>query len=274
MAAAPAIFQNAMDQILQGIDGVGYILDDILVTGKDDQEHRQNLELTLQRLDDFGIKLKESKCSFMQDEVEYFAFIVNKDGIHPSPKKVEAILKLEDPSNKKEVQSWLGIVNFYRKFVPNMSTVVQPLTHILANNVEWAWTEECLNACQLVKKLLVSSEVLIHYDPKKPLVLAVDASSHGLGAVISHQMDGANQERPIAYASRTLTSAERNYSMIEKEALAIVFGIKKFHQYLYGRSFLLLTDHKPLTLILGPKKGIPVLAASRIQRWAIQISAY
>ncbi|XP_028403958.1 uncharacterized protein LOC114526551 [Dendronephthya gigantea] len=168
-----------MDEILQGIGGVGYILDDILVTGKDDTEHRQNLELTLQRLDDFGIKLKESKCSFMQDEVEYFAFVVNKEGIHPSPKKVEAMLKLEDPNNKKELQSWLGIVNYYRKFIPNMSTMVQPLTDLLANNVEWVWTEECANAY-----------------------------------------------------------------------------------------------HKPLTLILGPKKGIPVLAASRIQRWAIQLSAY
>ncbi|XP_028418795.1 uncharacterized protein K02A2.6-like [Dendronephthya gigantea] len=150
VAAAPAIFQKTMDEILQGIGGVGYILDDILVTGKDDTEHRQNLELTLQRLDDFGIKLKESKCSFMQDEVEYFAFVVNKEGIHPSPKKVEAMLKLEDPNNKKELQSWLGIVNYYRKFIPNMSTMVQPLTDLLANNVEWVWTEECANACQLV----------------------------------------------------------------------------------------------------------------------------
>lgn len=97
----------------------------------------------------------------------------------------------------------------------------------------------------------------------------MDASSHGLAAVISHQMDSVNQERPIAYASRTLASVERNNSMIEKEALAIVFGITKYHQYLYGQRFLLLTNHKPLTLILDPKKGIPVLAASRIQRWAI-----
>ena len=275
VAAAPAIFQHTMDQVLQGIDGMGYILDDILITGKDDAEHKRNLEATLQRLDDSDIKLKRSKCSFMQDEVEYFAFRVNRNGIHPSPKKVEAILELEDPKNKKELQSWLGIVNYYRKFVPNMSTVVQPLTHLLANDVQWVWSQDCVQTCKEVKRLLASSEVLVHYNPSKPVVLAVDASAYGLGAVISHyDTDMEFQERPIAYASRTLTSAERNYSQIEKEALAIVFGIQKFHQYLYGRRFTLWTDHKPLTLILGPKKGIPVLAASRIQRWAIQLSAY
>ena len=115
--------------------------------------------------------------------------------------------------------------------------------------------------------------MLVHYQPHKPVTLAVDASPYGLGAVISHEMDDSS-DRPIAYASRTLTTAERNYSQLEKEALAIIFGIQKFHMYLYGRRFTLLTDNKPLSLILGPKKGIPVLAASRLQRWAIQLSAY
>ena len=154
-----------------------------------------------------------------------------------------------------------------------MSTIVRPLTYLLAIDVEWECTNECVQACQKAKKLLASSEVLAHYDASKPVILVVDISSHGLGAVISHQIDNS-EERPIAYASRTLTSAERNYSMIEKEALAIVLGIKRIHQYLYGRRFTVLTDHKLLTLILGPKKGIPVLAAWRIQKWAIQLSAY
>lgn len=272
VAAAPAIFQRTMDQVLQGLMGVGCILDDILITGKSEKEHRQNLDTTLQRLEDFGIRLRKDKCYFLRDEVEYFAFKVNKDGIHPSPKKVEAILKLADPENKRELQSWLGIVNYYRKFIPNMATVLEPLTHLLSNDVEWNWTQACASACDEIKKLLISSEVMVHYDSQKPLTLAVDASAYGLGAVISHTIE--SNDKPIAYVSRTLTSAERNYSQIEKEALAIIFGIQKFHQYLYGRRFTLLTDHKPLTTILGPKKGIPVLAASRLQRWAIQLSAY
>ena len=131
-----------------------------------------------------------------------------------------------------------------------MSTIVQPLTELLGKNVPWNWTDACKQACETVKQLLTSSSVLVHYQPERTVTLAVDASPYGVGA------------------------SERNYSQLEKEALAIIFGIKKFHQYLYGRKFVLLTDHKPLTVILGPKNGIPVLAASRLQRWAVQLSAY
>ena len=132
----------------------------------------------------------------------------------------------------------------------------------------WAWTETCQVSFKKMKELLLNSPLMAHYDPNKPVRLAVDASSYGLGAVLSHVFDDG-EEKPIAYASRSLSASEQNYSMIEKDALAIVFGIKKF-----GRRFSLLTDHRPLTLLLGPKRGIPVLAASRLQRWTIQLSAY
>ena len=272
IASAPAIFQRTMDTILQGLDKVGYILDDILVTGANDSEHKQILEKTLKRLDSYGVKLQKSKCQFMHNQVEYFAFVVNKEGIKPSPKKLEAIRNMVDPKSKKELQIWLGIVNYFRKFVPNMSTLSGPHTKLMAKDVPWKWTRECAEACVKIKDLLISSQVMAHYDPHKPLVLAVDASGNGLGAVISHT-DGVN-ENPIAYASLTLTPAEKNYSQIEKEALAIIFGVTKFHSYLYGRMFTLITDHKLLTTIFGPKKGIPVLTASRLQRWAIQLSSY
>ena len=124
-----------------------------------------------------------------------------------------------------------------------------------------------------VKEKLVSADVLVHYDPCLPITLATDASSYGLGAVISHVYPD-NYEQPIAFASRTLSTAERNYAQIEKEALSLVFGVRKFNQYLYARKFTLVTDHKPLTSILGPKTGIPPLAAARLQRWAILLSAY
>ena len=123
------------------------------------------------------------------------------------------------------------------------------------------------------KKFLVTAPVLAHYDPSLPMKMAGDASAYGIGAVISHVYpDGS--ERPIAYASRTLTTAEKNYPQMEREALSLVYGIRKFHQYLYGRKFVLVTDHKPLTTLLGPKKSIPPLAAARLQRWALLLSAY
>ena len=135
------------------------------------------------------------------------------------------------------------------------------------------WTKECEEAFQRSKSELMAGRVLVPYDEKRKLILACDASPYGVGAVILHIMDDG-QERPIAFASRTLTKSERNYSQIEKEALAIVFGVRKFHKYLYGRTFHLYTDHKPLLTILGQKTAVPTLAAARMQRWAVILQAY
>lgn len=134
------------------------------------------------------------------------------------------------------------------------------------------WSQECQVAFEAIKRALSSSEVLTHYSGSLPLVLTADASSVGLGCVISHLTPAG--ERPVAYASRTLSAAERAYAQIDREALAIVYGVRKFHQYLYGRKFILRTDHKPLTYIFGNKVGIPVMAASRLQRWAVLLSGY
>lgn len=271
VACAPAIFQETMDKILEGLP-VGCILDDIIITGKDDDEHNRNLDNTLKRLDDYGIKLNAKKCAFKQDSVEYFAYIVSADGVRPSEKKVQAIVEVEPPENVRELKSFLGLVNYYRKFLPNMSSVCVPLNELLMKGVHWNWTSECDHAFKQLKEMLTSSKVLAHYDSEKPLVLATDASPYGLGAVISH-LDGKN-ERPIAFASRSLSKSEKNYSQIEKEGLAIMFGLEKFYLYLCGRQFTLYTDHKPLMHIFNPSRGIPVQTASRLQRWAIQLSAF
>ena len=148
-----------------------------------------------------------------------------------------------------------------------------PLNSLLQKGKKWEWTLECNKAFEKAKANLVSSSVLVHYNPSLPLKLAADTLAYGVGAVVSQVMPNG-EEHPIAFASRTLQPSERNYAQIEKEALALIFGIKKFHQNLFGREFTLITDHKPLLAILGPKKGIPSLAAARLQRWAILLSAY
>ena len=135
------------------------------------------------------------------------------------------------------------------------------------------WNQACAQAFTAAKQALKSSQVLIHYDPSLPITLAGDASAHGIGSVISHVLpDGS--ERPIAFSSRTLSPSEKNYAQLEKEALSLIFGLKGFHQYLYGWKFTLITDHKPLLTILGPKKEIPPLAAARLQRWAVLLSIF
>ena len=184
-----------------------------------------------------------------------------------------AIDRAPAPTNVQELRSFLGLLNYYGKFLPNLATILHPLNALLQADRKWIWSKECEEAFQIAKEQLTSGQVLTHYDPILPITLATDASAYGVGAVISHVLpDGS--ERPIAFASRTLTYSEKNYAQLEKEALSLVFGVQKFHQYLYRRKFTLVTDHQPLTVILGPKKGIPSLAAARLQRWAIILSAY
>jgi len=155
----------------------------------------------------------------------------------------------------------------------NLASLLQPLHVLLQTDRPWKWTRDCSAAFSKAKSLLSSAPVLAHYDPNLKLCLAGDASAYGVGAVLSHVYpDGS--ERPIAYASRTLNSSERNYAQVEKEALSLVFGVKRFHQYIYAREFTLVTDHKPLTTILGPKHNIPSLAAARLQRWALLLAGY
>ncbi len=273
VSTAPAIFQCVMEQILQGIDGLEVLLDDILMGSEKETEHVQLVDKVLGRLAEHGIKLKLSKCKFMTESVEYLGHRIDADGIHPLSDKIKAITEAPTPRNVSELRSFIGMVNYYGKFISNMSTALAPLYSLLKGNVPWKWTEAQERAFTKCKAQLSSDSVLVHYDAHRPLTLACDASAYGIGCVISHLMDDGS-ERPVAYASRTLTSSESKYAQIEKEGLGIVFGIKKFHKYLYGRSFTLITDHKPLTTIFGPKTGIPTLAAARLQRWALILMAH
>ena len=178
------------------------------------------------------------------------------------------------PRNVQQLRSFLGLLNYYGKFIPNLASIIHPLNALLRNDCKWKWSEECMQAFNLAKEKLVSSNVLVHYDPKLPIKVAGDASAYGVGAVLSHVMEDGS-ERPISFASCTLTTSERNnYAQVEKEALSLIFAVKKFYSYLYRQRFTIVTDHKNLTAILGPKKGTPPLAAARLQHWAILLSAY
>ena len=167
----------------------------------------------------------------------------------------------------------MGIVSYYQKFIPNLANRCAPLYKLLHKDTKWSWSDECEKAVSELKEALTSDTLLVHYDPNKPLLLATDASPVGVGCVISHIMEDGS-ERPIAYASRSLTSSERNYPQIEREALGIVHGVKRFHKYLYGREFTLITDNQPLSRIFAENKEIPTLAALRLRRWGLILSAY
>ena len=206
-----------------------------------------------------SVRLRKSKCTFLSKSVEYLGHQIDQHGIRALPNKVDAIMNAPQPN--------------FGKFIRNLSSILHPLNQLLTDKQKWDWSKECADAFRAAKNQLVSASVLTHYDPKLPIALAADASAYGIGAVISHVCpDGS--ELPISFASRTLTFSERNYAQLEKEALSLVYGVKKFHQYLYWRRFTLVTDHKPLSAILGSKKRVPSLAAARLQRWALLLSAY
>ena len=273
IASAPAIFQRCMDSLLQGIEGVSVYIDDILITGSSIEEHLQNLDKVLERLESAGLKLNRSKCFFLRSRIEYLGHVIDEEGLHPTEEKVQAIREAPRPKNVAELRSFLGIINYYSRFMPNLSSTLAPLYRLLHKDAKFSWKREQDEAFRAAKQALQNDSLLIHYDSTKPLVVACDASQYGLGAVLSHTLEDGT-ERPIAYVSRTLTQAEKNYSQLEKEGLAIVFGVKKFHNYLYGRHFTIESDHQPLSFLFNESKGISQMASSRIQRWALTLGAY
>jgi len=273
VASAPAIWQKTMDQVLQNTPRTQCIMDDMIITGSDDDDHLENARKVLQRLRENGLKANRDKCEFFKEEVEYHGHTVSLQGLKKSQSKIEAVLSAPTPTDVGQLRSFVGLVNYYHKFLPNLSTELQPLYRLLQKDVKWSWSDDCEQAFLRVKQLVSSDQVLTHYDPTLPMRVATDASPYGIGAVLSHVLPNGD-ERPVVFASRSLQASEKNYSQIDKEALAIVFGIRKFHEYLYGHKFTLITDHKPLTSIFHPRKGIPVTTATRLQHWAILLSGY
>ena len=241
------IFQRKMESLLQGIPKVVVYLDDILVTGLSEEDHLLTLQKVLQRIELSGLRLKKNKYKFMVPSISYLGYKIDAQGLYPLPEIMEAILKAPSPASLTELKSFLGLLSYYGKFIPNMSTVVHPLYDLLNKSTKWKWTEDEEQAFKLAKELLTSNSVLIHFDPGNS---SCDASAYGIGAILSHRLpDGT--ERPIGFSSRTLSAADQKYSQIEKETLACVFGVKRFHSYLFGHSFTLITDHKPLLTLIN-----------------------
>ena len=273
IASAPAMFQRVMDNLIKGIPNVCGYLDDILVTGVNEVEHDRNLRKVLERLEKAGIRLNENKCQLKKNEVQYLGYIINKEGLRPIESKVEAIRDAPRPTNTTQLRAYLGMLNYYGKFLKNMSNLLGPIHILLKKNKRWHWSDECEKSFIESKKRLMSAYLLVHFDASKEIIITCDASQYGIGAVMSHIMEDAT-ERPIAFISRTLAPAEKNYSQIEKEALGVIFAVKKFHKYLFGRKFIIANDHRPLLTLFNSNKDIPQMVSGRIQRWALTLSAY
>ena len=189
--------------------------------------------------------MKQTKCEFMLPAVEYLGHCITAQGLKPTDDKIQAIREAPTPTNVSQLKSFLGLVNYYGKFLPNLSSVLAPLYSLLQQKQSWTWDSSQESAFQKAKTSLTSDSLLVHYDPTKELLLACDASPYGVGAVLSHRMEDGT-DKPIAFASRSLAPTEQKYSQLDKEGLSIIFGVKRYHQHLYGRHFTILSDHKPL----------------------------
>ncbi|XP_053967934.1 uncharacterized protein K02A2.6-like [Anastrepha ludens] len=271
--SAPGAFQQIMDTILAGIDDTVAYIDDIIIGGATFEKHVENLHKVAQQLQKYKFRVQFDKCKFFAAQVKYLGNILSKTGIKPDPTKISQILALREPKNMSEVRAFLGSVNYYGKFIAEKSKIRAPLDKLLHKNEKFNWNADCQKAFQQFKRILNSDSMLTHYNPNLPLKVAADASNRGIGAFICHVFpDGS--EKVIQHASKVLTDAEQKYSQIEKEALALVFALKKFHRFIFGRKFTLCTDHKPLIAIFGKNKGIPTYAANRLQRWALILMMY
>ncbi|XP_050509696.1 uncharacterized protein K02A2.6-like isoform X1 [Diabrotica virgifera virgifera] len=273
IACAPALFQSVIDQILCGIQGVSVYLDDVLIAGSSLEHAKEILGKVLSKLSEFNVKLNVDKCRFFENQVEYLGHLIDKDGIHPTKEKLRAIVDAPEPRDLTQLRSYLGLINFYSKFVPMLSSQLRPLYKLLERGQEFSLNKECIEAFEKSKRLICENDVLAHYDTNKTIVIACDASAYGVGGVLSHR-ESNGQEKPIFFVSGSLSKAEKNYSQLEREALAIIFCVKKFHKFIYGRSFILVSDHQPLKILFNPDRNISVLSASRITRWNVILSAY
>ena len=262
---ASDIFQRMLDSVYIGLPGVTGIADDMVIFGRNEEEHDRNLILFLETTRKNGLVLNKKKLQFKKEEVSFFGHRWNSTGISPDPKKTESILKMQFPPDKETMHSFLGLVNFLNRYTPKLAELCSPLRKLILKDSHYSPGVPEHAAFDAIKTEFKKKIILPYFDRNKETILQTDASKKGFGAVI------LQEEQPIYYASRALTSAEKNYQNLEREAQAAVWGMEKFHYFLYGRKFILQTDQKPLVSIFR-KHMIDV--SPRIQRITIRAWQY
>ena len=263
--SAPEVYQRIMDTMLEGIPGCRAVMDDILIGGKDQEEHDQILKMVIQRATEWNLRLNFKKCQIRKPKVPYCGHIVSAEGLEADPEKIRAVTEMPEPKSKEDIRRFLGIVQYLSKFLPDMSTVDAPLRDVIKHDVDFYWLDPQQKSFQKLKDMCTSAPVLARFNPAKEVTIQCDASSYGLGAAL------LQDERPVAFTSRALTLTEQRYAQIEKECLAILHACKRFHFYVFGRQVSVESDHKPLQSIFTK----PLLAAPmRLQAMMLRLQPY
>ena len=258
----PSTFQRCMELVFRGLQWHTLLiyLDDIIVTGRSMEENLDRLAEVLQRLEEADLKLKPSKCSLLQEQVLFLGHLVSAKGVQPNPRLVEAVLNWEVPENRTEVQQYLGLCNYYRRFIPAFSGLAAPLTELTSKKVQFHWSQEAQTSFEALKRALCSAPTLSFPLPTGDFILDTDASNVCVGGVLQQVQD--NEERVIAYSSKKLNKQQRRYCVTRRELLAIVVFLREFRHYLLGVHFTIHTDHGSLTWLLGFKEP-----QGQLDRW-------
>jgi transposase InsO family protein len=264
---APATFQRMMSTILKGVKGCLVFLDDIIIFADTWEEHHPILEDVLGRIRAAGLKLKRAKCQFGKASVKFLGHVVSSQGTEPDPEKVKAVQDFPTPTSASEVRCFLGMASYYRRFVNGFASIAAPLHDLTKGERDFCWSTQADKAFATLKNHLCSSPVLALPNFSLPFTVYTDASDVGLGAVLAQRI--GCREHVIAYASRALTSAEKNYSTTEKECLAIVWSVNYWRTYLLGKQFDVVTDHQCLTWLQGLKEP-----KGRLARWILNLQEY
>ena len=252
ISSAPELFQKRMTKLLEGLEGVVCHMDDVLVVGKDQEQHDARLTKVFERIESAELTLNAAKCEFSKTSVKFLGHYISKEGVRADPDKTAAICRMEPPRSVADLRRFMGMVNQMGKFSPNIAEIGKPLRELLSTKRAWLWGSEQEQAFNELKLELTRPTVLALYDPAARSKVSADASSFGLGAVLL-QENSQSEWRPVAYASRSLSETERRYAQIEKEVLAVTWSCEKFSDYILGSRFEIETDHKPLVPILSSK---------------------
>ena len=274
LSQTPAYFQRLVHEVLKGITFAFGYLDDILIFSPDNKTHLEHLELVFQRLREADLKLKASKCNFFKKHIQYLGHLVSGEGIEPLPEKLEAVRKMPPPTTPKEVRQFLGLVGYYRKFVPKFADIARPLTNLTKLDVPYEWNNRCQEAFEFLKQMLLKEPILKYPDPSKPYTLFTDASKFAWACVLTqeyeHEFDGKKRKilHPITYMSGLFKGSQVNWATLTKEAYAIYVSVKKLDHYIQDAEVTLRSDHLPLKSFLQKNT-----LNTKVNNWAIDITS-
>ena len=266
LAQAPAYFQKLINDVLKGCNFATGYLDDIIIYSRSEKEHLEHLEEIFTRLKTAGLKLKLEKCCFFKKHIQYLGHLISADGIQPLPEKLESIAKMPAPKNPKEVKQFLGLVGYYRKFVPRFADISRVLTHLTKKDVEFKWTPECQKCFQILKEFLQQAPILRYPDPQASYTLYTDASKYAYAGVLTQHNNGT--DHPITYVSRLFRGSQLNWATLTKEAYAIYMSVKKLSFYIDTAKITVKSDHLPLKKFLEKNT-----LNSKVNNWAVELES-